>query len=201
MPQLFIIEGPDAAGKTTLATNLADRLNANIFRCTWKPNLGKSAALIEYFDNVLDNAEEALTRGRHMIIDRHWPSEWVYGKVMGRAATPCEELSRLDGRIKDLGGVYVFASDPVRDQVQRHQANLDPEHPYPDDKYTEICGRYFQWWFIMQKCTPVYRYQLLADGANGAAKFCHNLESDTIDRLYFPPFVHPIESYALDNSR
>lgn len=197
-PQLYVIEGPDAAGKTTLVTNLADRTGGNTFRCTYSLRLGE--AIVDYFHSVLDNAEDTLRRGRSMIIDRHWPSEWVYGGVHGRPTLTSHDASFLDERVKKLGGVYVFCSDDVRTQVIRHGQMKDPQHPYADDVYTRICGGYFTWWNAMLGTTPVYRYQLLLDGQD-LQKFTHDLESDTNDRLYFPAEILPVAIDTLDHYR
>lgn len=195
-PQLYILEGPDAAGKSTLATNMADRNNGNVFRCTYNRKLGE--VIVEYFDSVLDNAEECLARGRSMVIDRHWPSEWVYGGLQGRTVLSNEEASRLDGRIKALGGVYIFCSDDVPTQCTRHKLMKDPQHPYSDDLYTRVCGGYYVWWNTMLGTTPVYRYQMCIDGVD-LAKFTHDLESDTNDRIYFPELVLPVAVSVLND--
>lgn len=196
-PQLYILEGPDAAGKSTLATNIADHNNGQVFRCTWSPKLG--AAIVPYFDSVLDNAKECLARGRSMVIDRHWPSEWVYGNLQGRETMSNANASRLDGRIKEMGGVYVLCGDDTRAQVARHAKMRDPSHPYDDAFYTRVVGGYWCWWNAMLGTTPIYRYQLLAQGGN-LARFVHDLESDTNDRIYFPsaPLMLPVAIDVLD---
>lgn len=67
----IIIEGPDGAGKSTLAKSLADRLDMNILKMT--ANGGQSRR--EYRQKLECDG---------VIIDRCWVSEQVYSDLFGR---------------------------------------------------------------------------------------------------------------------
>lgn len=67
----IIIEGPDGAGKSTLAKSLADRLDMNILKMT--ANGGQSPD--EYMQKLACDG---------VIIDRCWVSEQVYSDLFGR---------------------------------------------------------------------------------------------------------------------
>lgn len=67
----IIIEGPDGAGKSTLAKSLADRLDMNILKMT--ANGGQSVP--EYLQKLACDG---------VIIDRCWVSEQVYSDLFGR---------------------------------------------------------------------------------------------------------------------
>ena len=67
----IIIEGPDGAGKSTLAKALADRLDMNILKMT--ANGGQSVP--EYLQKLACDG---------VIIDRCWVSEQVYSDLFGR---------------------------------------------------------------------------------------------------------------------
>lgn len=67
----IIIEGPDGAGKSTLAKSLADRLDMNILKMT--ANGGQSVQ--EYLQKLACDG---------VIIDRCWVSEQVYSDLFGR---------------------------------------------------------------------------------------------------------------------
>lgn len=190
-PHLFILEGPDAAGKSTLATNIADYTDGMVFRCTWNREL--AGAIVAYFNSVLDNARECLARGRTMIIDRHWPSEWVYGSITRRGVVQPAQFVELANRVRELDGTYVFCSDDVKYQVERHASMKNPDHPYEDDLYIRICAGYYHWWGkLMVGRAPVARYQLLHHGGN-LQKFCHDLVNDATDRILFPSAPKPFD--------
>lgn len=67
----IIIEGPDGAGKSTLAKALADKLDMNILKMT--ANGGQSVP--EYLQKLACDG---------VIIDRCWVSEQVYSDLFGR---------------------------------------------------------------------------------------------------------------------
>lgn len=67
----IIIEGPDGAGKSTLAKSLAGRLDMNILKMT--ANGGQSVP--EYLQKLACDG---------VVIDRCWVSERIYSDLFGR---------------------------------------------------------------------------------------------------------------------
>lgn len=67
----IIIEGPDGAGKSTLAKALADKLDMNILKMT--ANGGQSVP--EYMQKLACDG---------VVIDRCWVSEQIYADLFGR---------------------------------------------------------------------------------------------------------------------
>lgn len=181
-PPIIVLEGPDAAGKTTLASYLVRAFNANRFRATWTPSL--NVAMADYQRSILDNVLEHIKYvGTPFILDRHWPSEWVYGQIF-RTLTPdhYKFMSEFDEIIKSNGGVYIMCGDDVVTQVKRHKENQDPKHPYNEYHYMSILSRYYTWWKMMDKISPIVRYRLCIDG-DRVGNFCHDLVSDYGDRI------------------
>lgn len=86
----IIIEGPDGAGKSTLAESLADRLDMNILKMT--ANGGQSVP--EYLQKLACDG---------VIIDRCWVSEQIYSDLFGREPRigndDAEALTELCGRV------------------------------------------------------------------------------------------------------
>jgi hypothetical protein len=73
-PNLIILEGPDGAGKSTLAAALGARLGREVRH--HGPYLGEAEIAARYFADVAD-----VLGGMPLIVDRSWPSEPIYGAV------------------------------------------------------------------------------------------------------------------------
>ena len=67
----LILEGPDCAGKSTMAKELAERLRLDIIKSTC------------YGPNTYDDYVTRLACD-HVVIDRCWISELIYAKYFGR---------------------------------------------------------------------------------------------------------------------
>lgn len=198
-PPIIVLEGPDAAGKSTLANYLVRAFNGNRFRATWTPAL--NVAMADYQRSILDNVLDHIKYvGTPFILDRHWPSEWVYGGLF-RSLTPdhFKFMAEFDALIKSNGGVYVFCGDDIMTQIARHKQNVDPTHAYSEQKYAAIVGRYYTWWQMMDPISPMVRYRLLSDGGR-LGNFCHDLVSDYGDRiLHKTKKIRPVTPHELLN--
>lgn len=103
----IIIEGPDGAGKSTLAKALADKLDMNILKMT--ANGGQSAT--EYLQKLACDG---------VVIDRCWISEQIYADIFGR--TPridddtCEQLTYMCAAV---GIPIVIVLPPLPEVVRR----------------------------------------------------------------------------------
>jgi hypothetical protein len=76
MTRIIIFEGPDGAGKTTLAKAVALRLGAAYTHHGPYPEISNGVDLaIVYKDSLYD----ALLRGKDLVLDRCWISETPYG--------------------------------------------------------------------------------------------------------------------------
>lgn len=112
--KLFVFEGPDGVGKTTLATAFAEHLTARGIPCDYMSFPGREGGTLGHLvyrlhheadrfgvaaiqptslqmlhiaahvDAIETRILPALGGGRHVILDRFWWSTWVYG-VVGKA--------------------------------------------------------------------------------------------------------------------
>lgn len=99
---LIILEGPDGAGKSTIARRLARILNARIIHCT-KDTPNDFA----YFYNILIAADK-----QNIIADRFCYGQFVYQAEKDRKLTK-EELYRLESLFIRHGAkvIYVTAQE------------------------------------------------------------------------------------------
>ena len=98
----IIIEGPDGAGKTTLANQLAEALNLHVMHFSAPLN-----------DNSQFNMyREVLLSKRNTILDRAWYSDMVYGPIFrGRPEITKELMWELERCAEDT--IVVFCTGPV----------------------------------------------------------------------------------------
>jgi thymidylate kinase len=111
--KLFVFEGPDGCGKTTLSRAFAEHLNACDIKCEWfsfpgrEPGtLGKHVYNIHHgangsgikkinpaslqllhvaahIDTIESRIIPAIKNGKHVVLDRFWWSTFVYGVLAG----------------------------------------------------------------------------------------------------------------------
>lgn len=105
MQKVIIFEGPDRTGKSNIAQELSRRLFIPYFKN--KDEVKNFLDPKDYYVNVLRYADPYFISylkqtGNSVIIDRHYPSEWVYSTVFGRK-TDMEALRRTDEAMAELG--------------------------------------------------------------------------------------------------
>ena len=106
--QIILLEGADKTGKTTLGKELSARLGIPYFKYTNEHNYwreGKFKEALEYDQTYL--LELLKQTGHSMIIDRSWPSEYVYSKIFNRE-TNFDLLAMLDAEYALLGAMIVI---------------------------------------------------------------------------------------------
>lgn len=146
----IIIEGPDGAGKTTLAEKLAKRLDMNILKMT--ANGGQS--LEEYVQKL--NCDG-------IVIDRCWVSEQVYADIFGREQRISdEEAEALTALCGIIGVPIVILMPPLVEVVKRLTRRGDEFEDVVVPHIEEIYRRYEAWAEAHPQC-------IVLDG-NGSTK-------------------------------
>lgn len=129
----IIIEGPDGAGKSTLAKSLADRLDMNILKMT--ANGGQSAP--EYMQKLACDG---------VIIDRCWVSEQVYSDLFGREPRigngDAEALTEFCERV---GIPIIVLLPPLHVVIGRLNERGDEYADVVCPNIVEIYRRYREW--------------------------------------------------------
>lgn len=129
----IIIEGPDGAGKSTLAKSLADRLDMNILKMT--ANGGQS---------VQGYLQKLACDG--VIIDRCWVSEQIYSDLFGREPRigngDAEALTKFCG---SAGIPIIVLLPPLHVVIGRLNERGDEYADVVCPNITEIYTRYREW--------------------------------------------------------
>lgn len=129
----IIIEGPDGAGKSTLAKSLADRLDMNILKMT--ANGGQSTR--EYMQKLECDG---------VIIDRCWVSEQVYSDLFGRASRIGDDDAEALTEFCGLAGIPIIVLlPPLHVVIGRLNERGDEYADVVCPNITEIYKRYKEW--------------------------------------------------------
>lgn len=113
---IILIEGADAAGKTTLARHLVERYGAKYIHSTVRKNVWK------WHVGALKLAHR-YAKTRLVVLDRHWPSEQAYGQVY-RGGPAYDLGARCADRVLLGEGCLTILCVPidVEAQIKRHAA-------------------------------------------------------------------------------
>ena len=129
----IIIEGPDGAGKSTLAKSLAGALDMNILKMT--ANGGQSAR--EYEQKLACDG---------VIIDRCWVSEQVYSDLFGRAPRIGNDDAEALTEFCGFAGIpIIMLLPPLHVVIGRLNARGDEYADVVCPNITEIYKRYQEW--------------------------------------------------------
>lgn len=141
-------EGVDMTGKTQIAQELSRQLNVPYFKNTneWSTDL-KSPS---YFKNLLIYGGTFLVdfihQTRHsVILDRHYPSEWVYSRFFNRD-TDENVIRKIDEKFAEAGGKIILCRRKSYDGIQ------DDLHSYIDSKVLTSLDQLYDEFSKWSKC-------------------------------------------------
>lgn len=145
---MIILDGPDRSGKTNIGTALAQKINHTYYKnkAEWSADLRDEHFFknVLVFGGVLFNDFICAVKP-NVIIDRCYPSEWVYSRVFGRA-TDSSALEMIDRDYAAAGGVIILCR-------RRSYAGLcDDLHTYVDSKKLEQIDAAYQEFSTWTKC-------------------------------------------------
>lgn len=119
-PDKFMVlnfEGPDGAGKTSIANYIAEKYGYEFVAMSYpKTEEEKKQMFMMYVDKLIN----IKLSGKKVIIDRGWVSEAVYGPIMrGKSALSLDEVDGLNAILKGIGGKVVYITAPSETLIDR----------------------------------------------------------------------------------
>lgn len=145
---MIAMEGADRTGKSEISKELASRLGYAYFKNSgeWTAELWST----EYFKNVLTYGAtlqtDMLCQVRpNLVLDRYYPSEWVYSKVFKRESDE-KILTRLDEKFAEAGGRIVICRRKSFDGIN------DDLHAYVDTEVLKELDKKYEEFAAWTKC-------------------------------------------------
>lgn len=141
-------EGPDRVGKSEIAKELSRQLNIPMFKNAgeWSTDLKDPS----YFKNLLIYGGTFLidficqTRPS-VILDRHYPSEWVYSRFFNRDTNE-EIIRKIDEKFAEAGGKIILCRRKSYEGIQ------DDLHAYVDSKVLTCLDQLYDEFSKWSKC-------------------------------------------------
>lgn len=108
---LLIVEGPDGTGKSTLCSELSDRLGCRLFKPVGSPLDGMTTVESQGHDRGAIGALIEVADRVDLVMDRSFPSELVYSSMFGRDfdEQAAWDLDRRVSEASHLGILVTFA--------------------------------------------------------------------------------------------
>lgn len=127
---IIAFEGPDRCGKSEISSELARRLGYGYFKNTdeWSTDVRTP----DYFKNLLEYGGTFLTSflcqvKPNAILDRYYPSEWVYSRMFNRESNE-KVLRMIDDKFASIDGHIVLCRRKSYDGIK------DDLHDYIDSE-------------------------------------------------------------------
>lgn len=140
---IIVLEGPDAAGKSTLAKMLHEQYDAVVIHAARRyidfPTSPKPRMFHYHWAILLKAIDLAFRQHKLVVLDRHWLSEQVYGSLF-RDGGKLPAAGRMFDRVLRRFGALNVICCPT--DAKRHLGiyakNIDGDHPYKLNQLEKI---------------------------------------------------------------
>ena len=136
---IYIIDGPDGAGKSTLAQTIHAASPGSKVLHFGAPATSEEAA--NYWLTYLQVIEE--NEGQTLILDRSWYSDLVYGPVMrGCQEMTMDHVDCLEHAVRSCGGGLVIYCTGVQRKLWSRCLQRGETYIKNGDQHKVICQKY-----------------------------------------------------------
>ena len=143
---IIIVEGPDGAGKTTLIKQIYEWLSKDddttvVHHGPYK-GVGEGEMARIYFNAM----SPALTYGKHVIFDRSWVSDPIYGEVYrgGQNRIPLHQRRMLERAALSRGGVMISCRPSFEACAEAFNSGRE-EYLDNEEQLKQVYDKYTAW--------------------------------------------------------
>jgi len=162
--KVFIIDGPDGTGKTTLANRLSEIYNIPIFHLTYYDDPDKHAA---QFRKVYEMIKEWISNPQEgFIIDRFILSEIIYHNVYRSNKSPIADTDLLYEFMEhraatgEIEVIIALPEDRYKWYENFKQLEKTRDEMYSSEKILHVYDEYLKYWKKLRYNKHVMRYDL-----------------------------------------
>lgn len=157
---IYLIEGPDGAGKTTLANQLVDMSDGIYSHYSYPSSPEEAAKLPQYYLEALALMTGFSDQfGINYVVDRMWPSTIVYGDVLrGGSEVTLEQADKLEEMLEGRGCIIYCTGSPNTLWKKCQERGEDYIKDYSD--FLRICQLYDQYMYETKHRVPVLTYEV-----------------------------------------
>ena len=156
---IYIIEGPDGSGKTTIGQAMAECMGAHYMHLTYRFRCD----MFNYHTAAIEKAIR-LSATQPVIIDRWWPSELIYAQAF-RGGSKWPMMGRMLDRVAlKHGATYVMCVPTDEDRYFSRFDELKATGREMFDTMSSVYGQYVDLLKSMENRHDVVHYSIDADG-------------------------------------
>lgn len=149
---IYILEGPDGGGKTTLAEKLSAMTRIKITHFSYPKDEEEKARMFIMYQDLLKS-------GSNVIIDRCWYSEMCYGPVMRGASTiTYPQMYELERMAANKGAMVIYCTDS-KTALWTRTTHRGEDYMTSREKFNAVCDAYDEL-FKAPHLIPVVRYTI-----------------------------------------
>ena len=148
---IIILEGPDGAGKTTLAEKLKKQTGYMYLRRAQPKTEEEKQRMMEEYVQVIKS-------GKNCIFDRCWYSEMVYGPVMrDDSVITYPQMYQLERLLTKHGAIVIYCTATKETLWKRCQSRGE-DYITDIDTFSKICDGYETLMLDVPHHVPVTTY-------------------------------------------
>lgn len=149
---IYILEGPDGGGKTTLAEKFSAMTRLKITHFSYPKDEDEKARMFIMYKDLLKYVNNA-------IIDRCWYSDMCYGPVMRGAATiTYPQMYELERMAANNGAMVIYCTDS-KTALWTRATHRGENYMTSREKFNAVCDAYDEL-FKVPHLIPVVRYTI-----------------------------------------
>lgn len=149
---IIILEGPDGAGKSTLAEKISKQTGYRLLHRSQPKTEDDKRLMMEEYMRVIES-------GENCVFDRAWYSEMVYGPIMrNESIISYPDMYRLERMLAHRGALIIYCTSTV-DKLWRRCTQRGEDYIMDNNTLENICSKYITLMYDIPHLIPVVSYE------------------------------------------